>query len=102
MLYFQDIQQKRYRCSVLKTKSSYLEFEVLKEVPLEKPNFFSLFIPYLKNKEIESLLFKATEMGVDKLLKRAHSYSLLEINIADIIKAAVSGFIKFFPKLNFK
>ena len=36
-----------------------------------------------------------------KLLKRAHSYSLLEINIADIIKAAVSGFIKLFPKLNF-
>ena len=76
LLYFQDIQQKRYRCSVLKTKSSYLEFEVLKEVPLEKPNFFSLFIPYLKNKEIESLLFKATEMGVDKFCFFESDYSL--------------------------
>ena len=64
LLYFQDTQQKCYQCSVLKTKPNYLEFEVLKEVPLEKQKFlFSLFIPYLKNKEIESLLFKQQKQG---------------------------------------
>ena len=77
LLFFQDAQQKRYRCSVLKTKSSYLEFEVIEEVIFEKPDFFfSLFIPYLKNKEIESLLFKATEMGVEKFCFFESDYSL--------------------------
>ena len=43
----------------------------------EKPDFFfSLFIPYLKNKEIESLLFKATEMGVEKFCFFESDYSL--------------------------
>ena len=77
LLYFQDTQQKCYQCSVLKTKPNYLEFEVLKEVPLEKQKFlFSLFIPYLKNKEIESLLFKATEIGVEKFCFFESDYSL--------------------------
>ena len=77
LLSFQDTQQKRYQCTVLKTKSSCIEFEVIKEVFFEKPDlFFSLFIPYIENKEMESLLFKATEMGVDKFCFFESDYSL--------------------------
>ncbi len=77
LLYFQDIQQKRYQCSVLKIKSSCIEFEVIKEVLFEKSDFcFSLFIPYIRNKEIESLLFKATEIGVEKFCFFESNYSL--------------------------
>ena len=76
LLSFQDTQQKRYQCTVLKTKSSCIEFEVIKEVFFEKPDlFFSLFIPYIENKEMESLLFKATEMGVDKFCFFESDYS---------------------------
>lgn len=76
LLQLQDNSNKRYSCSVRHVANRIITCLVEKEIFFAKKNFLiHLFIPFITKTELNSLVYKATEIGVTSFNFVESSYS---------------------------
>jgi 16S rRNA (uracil1498-N3)-methyltransferase len=79
---FQDQNNKRYLCEIIKLKSRFLQFFVQKEQAFTKKDFFfNMYLPILPKLELHQFLFQATELGVSNFYFFESQYSRKITNI---------------------
>ena len=110
-IYFQDKNNRLFLGKIIQIKTNFLQFFVLAEKKiLAQSSFLELYLPIIANKELEQLLFYATELGVASFCFFESEYSkkiipsiIKKKNLWEkILKEACENSGNFYlPKINF-